>query len=164
MFSGVYEDCLDDVPDEVLVARMEKYLENLPPPPSFECDGAADECDWREFDGLCDMRTPTSDTLSATRFEPRTPPPLDENRDAGEEPLPPPPLFSFVKVTRIDSALSLFLRGIREEETVVHEQWPSEIPAPNYFFGNDDLGVIDFGGKKSGTLYPGCGSYSLLVK
>ena len=91
--------------------------------------------------------TDTFDYTSAPSTEPST---MDT---ASEEDNMLRPLFSYVRIMHVRPAIEIFIKSIRDEETVIFPEWPVQKPANDLFFANIDIGGVDFGGIKSGTPY-----------
>jgi len=72
--------------------------------------------------------------------------------------------FRYVKIVFAKDIAASFRAAIGDADTRVLDAWPKTVPTMQCFFGKMDIGTVDFGGKKSGTLYHVDESTSILVK
>lgn len=73
--------------------------------------------------------------------------------------------FLYTPIIVLDSLMvSIFKRKIADASMQPLTAWPQEVPSRRRFFGVENLGVVDFGGKKAGTLYDAGDNYGFLVK
>eukprot|EP00210_Caulerpa_lentillifera_P001914 g1841.t1 len=72
-------------------------------------------------------------------------------------------LFRYVKILPVMEVANRLCQAIDDANTCVFNEWPKTVPSEQGFFGTLDIGVVDFGGKKSGTVYQVNENMSILV-
>eukprot|EP00210_Caulerpa_lentillifera_P009446 g9007.t1 len=72
-------------------------------------------------------------------------------------------LFRYVKILPVMEVAKCLCQAIGDANTQVLDEWPKTVPLEQSFFGTLDIGLVDFGGKKSGTVYQVNENMSILV-